>query len=207
MFLLAVIGLTVGLTMGRGPFGRRLRDARKSILAADATSPALPNRPGETTSSTSTLPAANTFDTPAVNPPSPETEESAQKAHPINPSMHDPRIQLPARHRQDHLQQSRAAPRWIPITPRVPKNYPPPSLAAAGNPAPGSVTPATRTALHPSSRSAILVSGPSEGSKPFRLNLPEKPIAASSSSRLPRNFPFWSLPLPALDSTRSVASW
>jgi TonB family protein len=75
VFLFAVFGLTVGLTVGRGPFGRRLRDAQKSILAVDATSPALPNRPGETTSPTPTPPATNTFNTPTVNPPASETEE------------------------------------------------------------------------------------------------------------------------------------
>src|SRR4029077_5158493 len=64
VFLFAVIGLTVGLTVGRGPLGRRLRDAQKSIVAVDATSPALPNRPGETTSPTSTPPETNTFITP-----------------------------------------------------------------------------------------------------------------------------------------------
>jgi TonB family protein len=75
VLLFAVIGFTVGLTVGRGPLGRSLRDTQNSILAADVTSPAPPNRPGETTSPTSTPPAADTFDTPAVNPPSPETEE------------------------------------------------------------------------------------------------------------------------------------
>ena len=76
MFLFAVISLSVGLTVGRGPLGKRLRDAQESILAVDATSPAPPDRPGETTSRTSTPPAANTLNTPAVNPPAPETEES-----------------------------------------------------------------------------------------------------------------------------------
>jgi hypothetical protein len=80
VFLFAVIGLTVGLTVGRGPLGKRLRDAQKSILAVDATSPALPNRPGETTSQTSTPLAANTFNTPAVNPSAPETEESRSES-------------------------------------------------------------------------------------------------------------------------------
>ena len=80
VFLFAVISFAVGLTVGRGPLGKRLRDAQKSILAVDATSPALPNRPGETTSPTSTPPAANTFHTPAVNPPAPETEESRSES-------------------------------------------------------------------------------------------------------------------------------
>jgi hypothetical protein len=80
VFLFAVIGLTVGLTVGRGPLGKRLRDAQKSILAVDTTSPALPNRPRETTSQTSTPPAANTFNTPAVNPSAPETEESRSES-------------------------------------------------------------------------------------------------------------------------------
>jgi hypothetical protein len=103
VFLFAVIGFTVGLTMGRGPLGKRLRDTQKSILAVDATSPALPNRPGETISSISSPPAANTFNTPAVNPPALETEElrpespsaqslnarpadSASRVRPIGPS-------------------------------------------------------------------------------------------------------------------------
>jgi len=80
VFLFAVIGLTVGLTVGRGPLGRRLRDAQKSIVAVDATSPALPNRPGETTSPTSTPPETNTFITPPGNPPASETEESRSES-------------------------------------------------------------------------------------------------------------------------------
>src|SRR6266436_2970141 len=76
VILFAVISLTVGLTVGRGPLGKPPRDAQKSNLAVDATSPALLNRPGETTSRTSTPPAANTFHTPPVNAPAPKTEES-----------------------------------------------------------------------------------------------------------------------------------
>ena len=80
VFLFAVIGLTVGLTVGRGPLGKRLRDVQESMLAVDTTSPALPNRPGEATSQASTLPAANTFNTPAVNPSAPEAEESRSES-------------------------------------------------------------------------------------------------------------------------------
>src|ERR1700693_2631700 len=82
VILFAVISLTVGLTVGRGPLGKRPQDAQKSNLAVDATAPALPNPPGETTSRTSTPPAANTFHTPAVNAPAPKTEESRSE----NPS-------------------------------------------------------------------------------------------------------------------------
>jgi protein TonB len=75
VLLFAVIGFTLGLTVGRGRLGRSLRDTEKAILAADATPSAPPSRPGETTSPTSTPSAADTSDIPAVNPPSPETEE------------------------------------------------------------------------------------------------------------------------------------
>jgi len=49
------------------------------------------------------------------------------------------------------------------------------------NPAPRGVTTAWAVAPHLSSPSAILVTGPGDGSKPFRLVLAEKAIAASSS--------------------------
>ncbi len=94
--LFALISLTVGLTVGRGPLGKRLRDAQKSILAVDAASPALPNRPGETTSRTSAPSAANTFNTPAVNLPAPKTKESrsesssAQSLKPVLSAMARP---------------------------------------------------------------------------------------------------------------------
>jgi hypothetical protein len=83
----AVIGFVVGLTVGRGPLGKRFQDAQKSILAVDDPSPALPNHHSETTSRTSTPPAANSFDTPAENPPVPETEESRSESPPAQ-SLH-----------------------------------------------------------------------------------------------------------------------
>ncbi len=79
-FLFSVIGLTVGLTMGRGPLGIRLRDVQKSISAVDTTSPALPNRPGETTSQASTSLAANISNTSGVNSSAPEAEESRSES-------------------------------------------------------------------------------------------------------------------------------
>src|SRR4029077_18370799 len=102
-FLFAVVSLTVALTLGRGPLGNRLRDTQKSMPAVDATSPALLNRLGETSSRTSTPPPANAFLTPPVNPPVPATagshsespsvqslnarpEDSATRVEPVGPS-------------------------------------------------------------------------------------------------------------------------
>jgi hypothetical protein len=56
-----------------------------------------------------------------------------------------------------------------------------PISGAARNPAPRWVAPATRPVPHRSPPSAILVTAPAHGSKPFRVTFPEKPIAASSS--------------------------
>jgi TonB family protein len=56
-----------------------------------------------------------------------------------------------------------------------------PVLGGAASPAARNVMPATRAMPHLSSPSTILFTGPAGSSKPFRLILPEKPIAASSS--------------------------
>ncbi len=217
MFLFAVISLALGLKVGRGPLGIHLRDAQKSILAVDAASPALPNRLGETTSRTSTPPAANTFDTPAVNPPAPETEESlmdsdnssgANKLHDATPS--EEKSKESTRDSESFAKVPSADSNSSPTMESKPSANPeasperkgstgliaPPPVnsqpahspkavgpisGAPGNPTPRRVTPATRAAPHLSSPSTVLVAGPGDGSKPFRLILPEKPIAASSS--------------------------
>jgi TonB family protein len=165
VILFAVISLTVGLTVGRGSLGKRLRDAQKSTLLADVRSPALPNRPSETTSRASTPPAANSFKTPAVNPPATETEGSRSES----PSAHS----LNAR-------PADLATRVRPKPAHSPKAVGAIS-GARRNSAPRRVTAATAAAPHASPPSTVLVSGPGDGSKPFRLVLPEKPIAASSS--------------------------
>jgi PilZ domain/Gram-negative bacterial TonB protein C-terminal len=254
VILFAVISLTVGLTVGRGPLGKRLRDTQKSILAVDAPSPALPNRPGETTSRTSTPPAANTFSTRAVNTPAAKTEESgsespsaqslnARKADsanrvrstgpssavtsrsiinsdnssgadklddatpseekskestrdsesfakvPSTDSNSSPTIESkpsanpepsPERNGSTGLIARNAPPPASPRPAHSPKAVGPIS-GALRNPAPRRVTPATGAAPHPSPPSAILVTAPAHGSKPFRLFFPERPIAASSS--------------------------
>jgi len=206
MFLLSMISLAVALTVGRSPLGKRLRDAQKSLTAVDATSSALPNRPGETASPTFTPPAASTLVTPAVNPPvsatagsrsenssaqslSARPEDSTIRVGPIGTSSatttrsrtdSDNPEASPERNGSTGLIERNAPPRASPKPVYSPRAVGPIS-GTPRNPAPRRVTPATRATPHLSSPSTILVTGPGDGSKPFRLTLPEKPIAASSS--------------------------
>jgi hypothetical protein len=205
LFLFALISLAVGLTAGRGPLGLRLRDTQKLLPAIEPTSPALLGRPGETTSRTSIPPAADTSVTPAVNPPAPATaeshsespaaqalnarpEDSTTSAAPIAPSS---AITTPSFPDSDNTE---ASPEREGSTGLIARNAPPrnsqpahsaravvPMIGAPASPAPHRIMPATRATPHLSSPSTILFTGPGDGSKPFRLILPEKPIAASSS--------------------------
>jgi hypothetical protein len=178
MFLFAVISLAFGLTVGRGPLGRRLRDTWKSMLAADATSPALPDLPGETTLRTSTPPAANIFNTPAVNPPVQKPEESLIDSHKPSGANKLDNATPSEKKSKESTQESESFAK----APSTDANSSPTiNSKPSANPAPRRATPAPRAAPHLSSPSTVLVSGPGDGSKPFKLILPEKPIAASSS--------------------------
>jgi TonB-like protein len=196
VFLFAVIAFTVGLTVGRGPLGKRLRDAQISILADDTTSPALPNRQGETTSRTYTPPVANTFNTPAVNSPAPlisESRSESPSAQSLNARPEDS-ISSPTKESKPSgipeaspglngsagLIARNAPPPASPKPAHLPKTVDPIS-APPRNPTPLSLAPATGATPHPSPPSTILVTAPVHGSKPFRVTFPEKPIAASSS--------------------------
>jgi TonB family protein len=209
VFLFVVIGFTVVLAVGRGPFGKRLRDAQKSILAVDATSPALPNRPGETTSPASTPPAANTFNSPAVNPPAPETEEPRSE----NPSAQSPALESePSANPEASLERDGStgpiARNATPLASPKPAHSPEaggPINGAPGNPAPRRVTPATAAGPHPSPLSVILVRGPGDGSRPFRLTLREEPIAASSSFAMTSELSLLVVPEPGPAATHGPA--
>jgi TonB family protein len=151
--LFAVISLTVGLAVGRGLLGKRLRDAQKSIVAVDTPAPALPNRPGETTSRTVNLPALQKEESRSEGPPAQSVDaRSADSANRVRPTERSSAVTSE------------------PLVSGGPRNL-----------APRRITPATTLVLHSSPHSAILVTGPGDGSKPFRVILPEKPIAASSS--------------------------
>jgi hypothetical protein len=201
----AVVSLTVGLTVGRVPLGGRQRDTEKSIPVA--ASSVLANRPPETTSRPSVPRVGNTFNTLAANARVPEmagsrTEspsaqslsplaaDSATRARPTGPSSSATGTRSLTDSDNPEVSPGREG-----STGLVARNGPPPansqpahSLSAGSpisgapaNPAPSRPAPATRTAPHLSSPSEALVRGPGDGSKPFRLTLPEKPIAASSS--------------------------
>jgi TonB family protein len=174
VFLLSVISLTVGLTVGRVPLGKHLPDAPKSTSTVDAASQSPPNRTGETTSRTSTPPAANTFVSPAVNAPVPATSGS----HTENPSA-TPEAS-PERSGSSSLI-ARNAPPPVNSQPAHSPSATSPISGAPAIPARRRAPPATRAARYLSPPSTILVRGPGDGSKPFRLTLPEEPIAASSS--------------------------
>jgi TonB family protein len=205
-FLFAVVSLAVGFTVGHGPLGKGLQDTQKSIPAVDPASPALLNRPGETTSRTSTSPSANASVTPAANPPALATaasrsespsaqslharpEDSATRVGPTAPSSAITNRSFPDSDNPE------ANPEHTGSTGLFARNAPPrasPKPAhspnaigtisgAARNPASRKVTPTKAAALHTSPPSAVLARGPGDGSKPFRLVLPEKAIAASSS--------------------------
>jgi protein TonB len=206
--LVALASLAVVLTVGHGLIGKRLFESPNSVPAVKGMSPAPLDGPGETGSRSFTPSAENTSLTPEVNPPAPATagppaqipaaqylnarpEESTTRAEPIEPSSASSAITtrpLTNSHNAEVSAEDKDANEAIARNGPAPANAPPghsPRTAgaiggAAANPVPR-LAPATRVAPHLSSPSTILVSGPGDGSKPFRLTLPEQPIAASSA--------------------------
>jgi hypothetical protein len=187
VILFAMISLTVGLTVGRSPLGTRSRDTEKSMPAVDATSPALLNVPGATSSLASTPPAANTLHTPVVNPPAPEMEKPRSENPSANPEP------SPERGGSTGLIARDSPPRVSPKPVQSPKAVAP-TNGAPRNLAPRGITP-----------SAVLVRGPGDGSKPFRLTLPEEPIAASSSFAMTSQLSVLVAPEPGAAATHQPA--
>ena len=165
MLVFALLSLVAGLTVGRGQLGKRLQVLQKSTTAVDAPKPALPDRLSTTNSRTSNAPAADTVRTSDASPPAPQslgTRGDSARAGSVG-----------------------GGPAGLPPDEQVSRDASPPANSqpshAAEAAAPFRAAPAPRVALRPSSASTMLVSGPGDGSKPFRLTLPEKAIAASSS--------------------------
>lgn len=97
LFLFAATAFTVGLTVGRGPVGRRLREPPQSMLAKDATSltpPDQPDQAGESSSRT-TPPVASSNDSAGAKglgdstPSEENSRESPQGTRPADLSSPD----------------------------------------------------------------------------------------------------------------------
>jgi hypothetical protein len=207
LFLFAVISLPVGLTVGRGPIGNWLQDAEKSILPVDATSPAPPVRHDEATSRSTSAPAPNTITdlngSPVPNKPDDATTsvekptESARNSEafakaPSTNVNSSPAIEAapPDNPEPSPVRNSSAG-----LVPRIapsPANPKPlhsakvvgSTIGAPRNPIARKLTPPIGAAPHAAPPSAIFVTLPARGGKPFRVAFPEKPIAASSSTAM-----------------------
>jgi len=173
LFLFSVAIFTIGLTVGRGPLGRRLLGASKATSAMDAKSPIWPEQADDSASQTPTpLPAS-------LNEPAgiskldaaAKTIESKLSAKPEVTSEHGgalgPSVSTPS-----PPAMSTAAPSLKAVVPMS---------SAPRNPAQQGPTSTLGTALHRSRSSTILVNVPIRGSRPFRVSFPEKAIAAKSS--------------------------
>ena len=197
--LFAVIAFTVGLTVGRGPLGRRLREAPKSVLAIDAKSPTLLDQAHGSTSRTPTPPVASsdTAGTNRLDDATPSegkskegtrgseyfaevrstdsdscpTRESKASARPEVNSEHSGAIGLIGRN---------ASPPASSKLAHSTKTVGPIS-SAPRRPAPYGLTSTIGAAPHLPRPSTILVTAPGRGSQPFRVSFPKKAIAATSS--------------------------
>jgi hypothetical protein len=188
--------------------------SRNSTPPMDRTSPMPePNPPAPATA----VPSAQV---PAAQHLSARPEESTTRAEPIGPPAAPPAIatraaarvladphnsEVSAVGKQANGFVARDAPALANAQPIPLARSVAPIASAAANPPPRWEAPATHTATHLSSPSTMLVSGPGDGSKPFRLTLPEKPIAASSVFAMTSQLSVLVPPEPGFGPTRKPA--
>jgi periplasmic protein TonB len=194
-----VTSFTVGLTVGRGPLGKRLREAPKSLLATDAKPPALPDPADESTSRTPPPPAASSDDsegakrTDDTTPSEEKFEDSTRVSDSVEARSTDS-VLSPTTESKPSAKPEVNSEHNGAIGPVVRKVSPPPSSKLVRPPkavrpisrAPKSLDPYRLTstiaaAPHLPKPSTILINVPSRGSQPFRLSFPQKTIAATSS--------------------------
>ena len=200
LFLFAVTSFTVGLTVGRGPLGQRLREPPKSLLAADAKPPALPDEADESSSRATTSPEASSDDSAGTNKqddatPSEEKFEESTRGSEDSAEARPTDADISPRTEPEPSVKTEVNP--VPsgaIAPVVPKVLPPahsrlvrPSRTvgsirtAPRSRAPYRLTSTIGAAPHETRPSTILVTVPDRGSQPFRVSFPNKTIAATSS--------------------------
>ena len=204
VFLFAVISLPIGLTVGRGPLGQWLRDIQQAMFRGHVVPPAAPVPTSETASGTSApLPetalinASSASGTGKRDDVTPRDENSAESDD-NSESIAEPRSAVsnfpptteskpsippspPAGHDDSPGIIARVAP--PPATPRSADSFKAkgPESGAWRNRDPRNLAPSMGASPHRAAPAGILVTTPAHGSKPFRVNFPEKAIAASSS--------------------------
>ena len=196
----SVIAFTVGLRMGRGPLGRRLREAPKSMLAMDAKSPALPHQADELTSRPPTPPLASSHDSAGNNgldgatPSEEKSKESTRdseyfaEVRSTDSVSAPPTVSKPSAKPEVISEYSGTiGPVARNMSPRASSKFAHsrraigPISSAPRSPVPYRLTPTVGAAPHLPRPSAILVTVPGRGSQPFRVSFPIKAIAATSS--------------------------
>jgi len=200
LFLFSVIAFTVGLRVGRGPLGRRLREAPKSMLAMDAKSPTLSHQADELTSRHPTPPVASSRDSAATNgldgatPSEEESKESTRGSEYFAEMRSTDSVSAPPTESKPSAKPEVNAEHSGAIGPVV-RNMSPRassrlthSRKAVGpisnvprSPVPYTLTSTVGAAPHLPRPSTILVTVPGRGSQPFRVSFPIKAIAATSS--------------------------
>jgi periplasmic protein TonB len=161
LFLLAVLAFAVGLTVGRGPLRSRFREVPKSMLADDTNPPAQSDQADESTSLAPTPPVANSNYSALTRRL--DQAGSAEEKSKDSDSVRTTESKASAK---PEVNSDRSG-AMTPIAPR--------------SPAPQWLTPNISAAPHLPRPSAILVTPPSRGSQPFRVNFREKAVAATSS--------------------------
>ena len=199
LLLFATATFAIGLTVGRGLLGRRFREAPKSPVAVDATSPAPPVQADKPASRTSTTPAGRSDESPLparlgdamrsgeTTKESKRGSESSEARSTVSNPSPAPESKPPARMavNSERRRAKRGAVRDVSphAGAKLVRSHKTsgPVRGAQRSPAPYQLTSGTGAGGYLPRPSTLLVSVPSGGSPPFRVSFPEKAIAATSS--------------------------
>ena len=199
LFLFAVTAFTVGLTVGRGPVGKRLREPPQSLLATDAKPPAPLDQTDESASRTPPSLAARSDNSAGANkhdnatPSEEKPKESAPgpESAEVRPTNSDSspaaESELSARPEVNPERSAAIKPTLRNVSPRANSTLahsrkPPRTIGSAPrSPAPYRLTSTIGAAPRLPRPSTVLVTVPGRGSQPFRVSFPNKTIAATSS--------------------------
>ena len=219
LFLFAVTSFTVGLTVGRGPLGKRLREPPKSIIADEASPPAVADQEDESTPRTLASPVASSADSAgshrlddATPKESPRGSGNSVEARSANSDATPATESTPSFEPELNSEHSTGIRPMVgsvlpPASPKL--AHPPkavrPTRNAQRNPAPHKLTSTLGAAPHLPRSSAILVDVPAQGSQPIMVSFPEKAIAATSSQAIASQLSVSVAPEPGLAKAHKSA--